>query len=218
LTPSPLTQNSKHSLSFWSGSFADESSLIGEFSNYAPEVRSSQVNLFQNRTTQVSTTQVSTTQVSIAQVNTSQQSTSQNGTAQVYSRELPLTSSISLQQFLSSHNYNLQNTTVPTWLSYLGGTTPFNLNIAVTDLPTGQLAEAQLTGFDANGRPNAGTLLLDYNGNDLGHPKTSQGAAQILNGQATLSKASPDLIGRHYLYLAIILGVQLVIAQARIDT
>jgi hypothetical protein len=30
------------------------------------------------------------------------------------------------------------------------------------------LAIAQLTGFDANGRPNAGTLLLDYNGNDLG--------------------------------------------------
>jgi hypothetical protein len=30
------------------------------------------------------------------------------------------------------------------------------------------LAIAQLTGFAANGTPNAGTLLLDYNGNDLG--------------------------------------------------
>jgi hypothetical protein len=61
-------------------------------------------------------------------------------------------------------------------LELLGGTTPFNLNIAVTDLPTGQLAEAQLTGFAANGTPNAGSLLHllggrcanDYNGNNLG--------------------------------------------------
>jgi hypothetical protein len=30
------------------------------------------------------------------------------------------------------------------------------------------LAIAQLTSFAANGTPNAGTLLLDYNGNDLG--------------------------------------------------
>jgi hypothetical protein len=30
------------------------------------------------------------------------------------------------------------------------------------------LAIAQLNGFDANGKPNAGTLLLDHNGNDLG--------------------------------------------------
>jgi hypothetical protein len=36
------------------------------------------------------------------------------------------------------------------------------------DLPTGQLAEATLTGFDASGRPNSGTLTLDLDGNGLG--------------------------------------------------
>jgi DNA/RNA endonuclease G (NUC1)/PKD repeat protein len=87
---------------------------------------------------------------------------------QINASEISFSSSITLQQFLSSHNYTLQNTTIPTWTSFLTGTTPFNLNIEVTDLPTGQLAEAQLTSFSPTGTPNAGTLLLDYNGNDLG--------------------------------------------------
>jgi hypothetical protein len=66
------------------------------------------------------------------------------------------------------HDSNLQNTTVPTWLEFLQGTTPFNLNIEITDLPTGQLAEATIAGFDSTGRPNSGTLYLDIDANGLG--------------------------------------------------
>jgi hypothetical protein len=48
---------------------------------------------------------------------------------------------------------------VPTLrLLLLTGTTPFNLKIEITDLPTGQLAEANITHFDSNGLPTSGTL------------------------------------------------------------
>jgi DNA/RNA endonuclease G (NUC1) len=219
----------------------DQNSFIhgGFLQSSSPQISTSQigtnqinpfhVNILESGSTQVGSTQIarqgSSHQIGSAQIGSSeigkfQSSPTQVNSSQVNLIEIPFPSSISLQQFLSSHNYTLQNTTVPTWLSYLGGTTPFNLNIAVTDLPTGQLAEAQLTGFAANGTPNAGTLLLDYNGNDLGwfiDPtpwKNSEftetltttayranstsaweqrGAAQILNGGAALSEASPYL-------------------------
>jgi hypothetical protein len=136
--------------------------------------------------------------------------------------EIPLTSSISLQQFLGSHNYSLQNTTVPTWLSYLGGTTPFNLNIAVTDLPTGQLAEAQLTGFAADGTPNVGTLLLDYNGNDLGWfidptPWENSEFDQTLAATAYRANTNSAAAGRDDL-LTTILQVRIAIMSAKNGT
>jgi large repetitive protein len=101
--------------------------------------------------------QVSFTQVSPTQVNRVQHPT-----------EIPLTSSIALQQFLSSHNFGLQNKTVPLWTEFLQSPTPFNLKVEITDLPTGQLAEGTITGYDTTGRPNAGTLTLDINGNNQG--------------------------------------------------
>jgi hypothetical protein len=91
-----------------------------------------EISIRQDTALEVSPHQPDVTQIAIAQISSTQ----------INPTEIPLTSSISLQQFLSSHNYTLQNTTVPTWLSFLTGTTPFNLNIAVTDLPTGQLAVA----------------------------------------------------------------------------
>jgi hypothetical protein len=117
-----------------------------------------EISIRQDTALEVSPHQPDVTQIAIAQISSTQ----------INPTEIPLTGSITLQQFLGSHNYTSQNTTVPTWLSFLTNTTPFNLTLDIRDLPTGQLAEAQLTGFDANGRPNAGTLLLDYNGNNLG--------------------------------------------------
>jgi hypothetical protein len=73
-----------------------------------------------------------------------------------------------LQQLLSSHNFNLQNTTVPIWTSFLQAQTPFNLNLVIKDLPVGQLAEAQITQYDSTGAPIAATLLLDTDANGLG--------------------------------------------------
>ncbi|KAI9131957.1 hypothetical protein [Acaryochloris sp. CCMEE 5410] len=42
--------------------------------------------------------------------------------------EISLPSSITLQQFLSSHYYNSQNTTIPTWLQFLQDFNPFKIN------------------------------------------------------------------------------------------
>ncbi|MDJ0903930.1 MAG: hypothetical protein QNJ55_34600 [Xenococcus sp. MO_188.B8] len=34
-------------------------------------------------------------------------------------------------------------------------------NFQITDLPQGQLAEANIAGFDSSEKPNAGTILID---------------------------------------------------------
>jgi hypothetical protein len=126
------------------------------------------------------TSQIGTGQIYHSQIGSVEPSSSQIDTRQVQSGKIanivqiietgkiPLPSSITLQQFLSSHNFNLQNTTIPTWTEFLTGTTPFNLNIEILDLPTGQLAEANITRFDSNGRPTSGTLTLDTDANGLG--------------------------------------------------
>jgi hypothetical protein len=84
-----------------------------------------------------------------------------------------------LQQFFnfnisSSHSstpkflYDI-NSTAPTFLNTLfDPTNPFDLTLQITDLPTGQLAEAQVTQFDQQGRPNGGTLLIDTDANGIG--------------------------------------------------
>jgi large repetitive protein len=144
---------------------------IGSIQTGLPEITISQVGIgeidslqkhfSQNRLTQINTSQVSTNQLI--------------GSIDFDSTEISLPSSIMLQQFLStnnslwsSHNPNPQNTTVPSWTEFLQSPTPFNLKVEITDLPTGQLAEATITGYDTTGRPNAGTLTLDINGNNQG--------------------------------------------------
>jgi DNA/RNA endonuclease G (NUC1) len=113
-------------------------------------------------TRQITTTKIDLTQISPLENRVIFFGTYPNTT------EISLPSSITLQQLLSSHNPNPQNTTVPTWTEFLQSPTPFNLKIEVTDLPTGQLAEGTITGYDTNNRPNSGTLTLDTDGNSLG--------------------------------------------------
>jgi Bacterial cadherin-like domain len=142
------------------------------------EVSSTQISTFQPSTPQISSTQISTTQISPIQLSSKEDSTTQIDIRQLgiiqpsrvnfNPTEISLPSSITLQQLLSSHNPNLQNTTVPTWTEFLQSPTPFNLKIEIQDLPTGQLAEATITGYDTNNRPNSGTLTLDTDGNSLG--------------------------------------------------
>jgi hypothetical protein len=65
-------------------------------------------------------------------------------------------------------NLLINDRIISTGAESLQSPTPFNLKIEVTDLPTGQLAEATLTGYNTNGLPNSGTLTLDTDGNGLG--------------------------------------------------
>jgi hypothetical protein len=116
-----------------------------------------QIGTTQLATVQIGTAQISTPQISLIQHDPTQIGSTQIGSTQINPTEISLPSSITLQQLLGSDNPNLQNTTVPTWTEFLQSPTPFNLKLEIIDLPTGQLAEATITG-DTNNRPNSGTL------------------------------------------------------------
>jgi DNA/RNA endonuclease G (NUC1) len=124
--------------------------------------------------TQISPTQIDSTQVSSTQIDVSQINPAQFSTTQIDSAKVSLPSSVTLEQFLSIHNsfpasvYTLNNSAFTLWNTLLSPTTPFNINLQLVDLPTGQLAEAVVTKFDDSGRPNGGTLLIDHNANDIG--------------------------------------------------
>ena len=139
------------------------------------EVSSIQTNGIELSSNQNSTAQVDSFHVGVIQVQSTKVDITKVGLSDTITKvsqprptEIPLTSSITLQQFLSSHNFDLQNRTVPLWTEFLQSPTPFNLKVETTDLPTGQLAEGTITGYDTNGRPNSGTITLDINGNNQG--------------------------------------------------
>ncbi len=139
------------------------STQIADTKDSAIKISISQVSITQISSSKVDALKIAvnntnSTQISISEFTASQAGSIQSKIVQVNSTEISLSSSITLQQFLSSHNSNIQTTTVPTWLEFLQGTSPFNLNIEIADLPTGQLAEATITDFDPTGRPNSGTL------------------------------------------------------------
>jgi Bacterial Ig domain len=144
------------------------SSEIGFIQDSHTEIGSFQVRIGENSSPQVRTEEEGSTKISPLEINFLKTNLFQVDPTQVNSNKVSLPSSITLQQLLSSHNPNLQNTTVPTWTEFLQSPTPFNLKIEIQDLPTGQLAEGTITGYDTNGRPNSGTLTLDTDGNSLG--------------------------------------------------
>jgi hypothetical protein len=144
---------------------------IGQIS--PTQVSSTQVSSKQIGLSQIDIPQISPTQISLTQLGTSQISSSQVALAQILSiqantTKISLPGSISLQQFFNLHNSTLAltNTFKDNPLNLFDPT--FNINFQITDLPTGQLAEAQITNYDSLGRPNGGTLLIDHNANDVG--------------------------------------------------
>ena len=46
--------------------------------------------------------------------------------------------------------------------------TAFDINLLVKDLPTEQLAEAQITKYDSQGRPIGGNIFIDSDANGKG--------------------------------------------------
>jgi PKD repeat protein/DNA/RNA endonuclease G (NUC1) len=71
------------------------------------------------------------------------------------------------KQHFWQHNVSPTDLYKP-WQTSPGTAYPFKLSFEITDLPTGQLAEASITGHDSFGHPNSGTLTLDIDGNGLG--------------------------------------------------
>jgi hypothetical protein len=94
-----------------------------------------QLALHHEGTAKVSFTQVGSqnsdaAQGSSHQINATQVNILQNS-SQTNASKISFSSSITLQQFLSSHHFNLQNTTIPTNPECLTGATPFNLTIPI---------------------------------------------------------------------------------------
>ena len=162
--------------------------------NGISEISSDQPGTIQISPAQVSTAQVSPTQVNIAEIGFDQigpvevetgqfilsreilfqASNIQVNSTQVSAGEVSFPSSIGSVQFSSAHQsfspvVDLINRTALThWNSALQPHVPFDLNFVVQDLPAGQLAEAQITRFDAQGIPIGGTLVIDDDANGLG--------------------------------------------------
>jgi hypothetical protein len=123
------------------------------------EIGSSQIGSSQISETQIGSTQVNIPQDSTFEVN---ESSSISSFSNYYSAsKVSLTGSVSFQQLFSgnfpSHNItsnlfsNFKYSATNLWQTLFDPT--FNINLQITDLPTGQLAEAQVTQFDQQGRP-----------------------------------------------------------------
>ena len=113
-------------------------------------------------------------QNSIFQDDTFQSDFHQISPTQVNSSEIPFASSISFEQFFSVHNSTpeitnvVNNTATNIWSDLFQPQTQLDIDFLITDLPTGQLTEATITGFDDSGIPNAGTILIDHDANGVG--------------------------------------------------
>jgi hypothetical protein len=97
----------------------------------------------------------------------------QSATTPVHPREVSFSiDEKSLPQLFAVHDFSLQlGVSSYSTIQFLQASLEsFDLNIEITDLPTGQLAEANITRFDPTGRPTSGTLTLtlDTDANGLG--------------------------------------------------
>ncbi|NJO63026.1 MAG: PKD domain-containing protein [Richelia sp. RM2_1_2] len=130
---------------------------------------------------------------------------------QINPTKISFPSSITLQQFLSSHNlpFGTQDIYKDNPLNLFDPTNPFNLTLEVTDLPNGQLAEAQVTHYTDQGIPNGGKILIDHNANDVGWfidptPFDHSEFTQTLADTALLATADSVAYGKYDLLTTIL--------------
>ena len=180
------------------------------------KIRNIPSNISEVTTTQMNLSQINTIENSPSQINTIENSPSQITPSQINSSEVPLPSSIPSQQLLSSNFPDHNPTPISItqlilsaqtiWNNLLPTITPIDITIKVTDLPTGQLADAQITKFVDErsetsrrvdqGNPIEGTIEIDANGNGLGWyidptPLQEEEFQQPLTEQIAF-KATPD--------------------------
>jgi large repetitive protein len=132
------------------------------------DLSTAQVGTFQVSSAQITMRQIGSNQVSFSQVDLGKPNSKQVNFPQLGTTEVSFPSSIALQQFLSGHNLNVQNTTGLNWIESLWGQDLLDLSIEFKALPSGQLAETQISQFDANGSPIAGTITIDDDANSTG--------------------------------------------------
>ena len=127
---------------------------------------------------EIGSTKVDLAEVGSIKVDVSQNSSTEIDPMKIDSSEIPFPVSISSEQFFSGHfpTHNsspeiinrLNNSATNIWSDLLQTSTQLDINFQITDLPSGQLAEATITGFDNDGKPNAGKILIDHDANGVG--------------------------------------------------
>jgi DNA/RNA endonuclease G (NUC1) len=187
-------------------------SQIGRAKGSPSQIATTEIGIGESGTIQTAISQGSTTQVSINQdnslhINFIKPSVDQIDTSKVpikldiiypISTEVALPSRVSFTQFssfdLKNHDLTpLLNNIYSTAQSIWHTTTPINLNFEVTNLPTGQLAEATITGYDQLGRPNTATISIDDDANGVGwFIDTTPGDNSEFTGTDTYFQATPN--------------------------
>jgi PKD repeat protein len=197
------------------------------------QVSSTQVSIIHTNPAQFSFSQIGSTQIASseignvkfgeAQINSTQNSINEVLLARsINSNPLKVSfpSSISSDQFFGSNINSLhssisnpisviESTAVSIWNNLVWPITPVNLKFEVTNLPTGQLAEASITGYDTYGTPNAATISIDDDANGVGWfidttpLDSSEFSTQLTD---TAYKASPEsaAAGKYDLLTAIL--------------
>jgi hypothetical protein len=135
------------STSMESGVAKDSSAQVGMLVREVPMLGIMPIDVTQVGISEINFSQVTVTQVGIAKIGSIEMDSirilksGQVNASQIHMAENFLLSPLAqINEFFTGHNFSLQNTTIPTWTEFLTGTIPFNLNIEITDPPTGQLA------------------------------------------------------------------------------
>jgi hypothetical protein len=165
--------------------FEDGSTQIG-----SSKIGSSKIDFLKIGSSQISSTQVGSSHIQFkSDIGSSQHNISQNHTLeeivqlgfaqstptqfnQFNTVENSFSSIVPFDQLISSHfshsSASLLTNIYSTAQSIWHTDTSINLNFEITNLPTGQLAEATITGYDKLGRPNTATISIDDDANGVG--------------------------------------------------
>jgi large repetitive protein len=167
------------------GSYQFGSINIGSFKNSSSEVGADKTSSSQFGSSEVSSTQIDPTKQSVV-TNT-----------QLQPSKVSLSSSVSSQQFFPTNviHENTSNllTNIFSTAQSIWQSQPINLTFKVTNLPKGQLAEAQVDEFGANGLPIQATILIDDDANGVGwFIDTTPGDSSEFTGTDTYLQATPN--------------------------
>jgi hypothetical protein len=165
------------------------------------------IGIFDIGTAKISSRKIDVSPIDVLQIGIAQNTSTKNNPIQseitqvnsteINASEISNSSSIGISKFRSIHEFispfitNIYSTAQSIWQT----NTTIDLNFAITNLPTGQLAEATITGYDTSGRPNTATITLDDDGNGLGWfiDTTPQDNREFLTGVGgNYFTANPD--------------------------
>jgi large repetitive protein len=185
---SPFKVGVIDSFSVEGSSFQVSSSEITVGKNTGFERSSSQISTFKGNfdkstTTEVNANQISSTEVSLNKLAVLEATSPRLDTTQIHTTQIDpflkqnlnersSSSLVTSQQFFSSHpthdNTFLLTSIYSTAQSIWHSNTAIDLNFAITNLPTGQLAEGTITSYNTNGTPKTATITIDDDANGIG--------------------------------------------------